>query len=58
MTVIYFTENNKRCYVVSFQKIAFVRVQNFRDISNDENNINWVKPLEIYLGNICSCLIF
>ena len=55
MTVIYLTEYNTRCYVVSFQHNGFVRVQKFGDITNDENNIFSVKPLEIFLGKSEIC---
>ena len=37
MTVIYKTKNNTKCYGVSFQNNGCIKVQNFKDISNDEN---------------------
>ena len=37
MTVIYLTEHNTKCYGVNFEKNECVKVQNFEDISNDEN---------------------
>ena len=51
MTDIYLTEHNTRCYGVTFENIGYVKVQKFKDISNDENNIFCVKPLETILGN-------
>ena len=39
MTIIYITENNCRCYVVTFQNNGCVKVQKFEDISNDEKTI-------------------
>ena len=51
----YLTEYNTRCYIVSFQKNGFVRVQNFGDISNDDNNIFCVIPLSTYLNESEVC---
>ena len=48
MTIIYLTEYNTSCYGVSFQKIGYNTVQKFEEISDDENNILCVKPLEIF----------
>ena len=50
MTVIYLTEYNTRWYGVTFQNNGCVKEQKFKDISNHENNIFCVKPLEIFLG--------
>ena len=55
MTVIYLTEYKIRSYVVSFKKNGFVRVQIFGDISNDENNIYCVAPLETCLSKSKVC---
>ena len=55
MTVIYLTEYNTRCYGVTFQKNAWIKVQKFEDISDDENNIYCVKPLETFLGKSEVC---
>ena len=57
MTKIYVTENNCCCYGVTFQNIGYVKKQKFEDISNDENTIYCVKPLEIFLGKSESCLL-
>ena len=46
MTVIYLTEYNTKCYGVSFQNIEYIQVQKFKNISNDENNIFYRKPLK------------
>ena len=57
MTIIYVTENNCRCYGVTFQKNGYVKVQKFEEISNDENTIYCVKPLEIFLAKSESSLM-
>ena len=55
MTIIYLTEHNTRCYIVGFQNNGCVSVQNFGSISDDENNIYCVKPLETFLGKSEVC---
>ena len=55
MTVIYLTEYNTRCYLVSFQNNGCVRVQKFGDKSDDESIIYCVKPLETFLGKSAAC---
>ena len=50
MTVIYLTEYNTRCYGVTFENNGCIKVQKFEDISDDENNIYCVKPLENFFG--------
>ena len=57
MTVIYLTEYNTRCYGVTFQKKRCIKVQKFEDMSNHENNMFCVKPLEIFLGKSESCIM-
>ena len=60
MTIIYITENNCECYGVTFKNNGFVKVQKFEDISNDENTIYCVKPMEIFLGKnqVCNMTVF
>ena len=48
MTVIYLTEYNTSCFVVSYQNNGFVIVQKLGDKSNDENNIYCAKLLETF----------
>ena len=55
MIVIYLTEYTTRCYAVTFQNNECVTVQIFEDISNHENKIYCVKPLEILLGKSKIC---
>ena len=55
MTIIYVTENNCRCYGVTFQKNGNVKVQKIEDISNDENSIYSVKPMRTFLSKIEVC---
>ena len=60
MTIIYVTENNCKCYGVTFQKNGYVKVQKFEDISSDENTIYCVKPMKILLGQsqVCNMTMF
>ena len=60
MTIIYITENNCERYGVTFKNNGCVKVQKFEDISNDENTIYSVKPMEIFLGKsqVCNMTMF
>ena len=60
MTIIYLTEYNTRCYGVTFQNNGCIKVQKFEDISNDENNKYYIKPLEVFMGKsqVCDIRIF
>ena len=60
MTIIYITENNTKRYAVTFKNNGCVKVQKFEDISNDENTIYSVKPMEIFLGKsqVCKMTVF
>ena len=55
MTIIYVTENNCRCYGVSFQNNGYIKVQKFKDISNDENILYKVNPIETFVGKNHLC---
>ena len=56
MTVIYITENNCKCYAVTFQNIAFVQVQQFEDVSESDKNIIYsTNPIETFLVKSQSC---
>ena len=55
MTVIYNTENNCKCYAVTFETKGWVKVQIFKDGSLDENIIYTVNPIETFLGKSQSC---
>ena len=55
MTVILLPEYNTRCYGVTFQNNGSFIVQKLEDISNHENNIFCVKPLEIFVGKSKVC---
>ena len=51
MTVIYITEDNCKCYAVTFQNNGFVQVQQFDDVSeNDKNIIYSINPMKTFLG--------
>ena len=55
MTVIYITEDNCKCYAVTFQNNGWVKVQKFEDESLDENIIYTINPMETFLGKNQSC---
>ena len=55
MTVIYITEDNCKCYAVTFQNNGWVKVQKFEDESLDENIVYTVNPMETFLGKSQSC---
>ena len=55
MTFIYVTENNTKCYGVTFQNKGLVRVQKLEDISEDKNIIFEVNPMETILGKSQLC---
>ena len=48
MTVIFITENNCGCYGVTFQNKEWIKVQNFKDGSLDENIMYTIKPMETF----------
>ena len=50
MTVIYITENNCKCYAVTFQNNGFVQVQQFEDVSESDKNIIYcINPMKTFL---------
>ena len=56
MTIIYVTENNCKCYAVTFENNGFVQIQQFKDVSeSDKNNIYSINPMETFLGKSQSC---
>ena len=56
MTVIYITEDNCKCYAVTFQNNGFVQVQQFEDVSESDKNIIYsINPMEKFLGKSQSC---
>ena len=55
MTVIYITEDNCKCYAVTFKNNGFVKVQKFEDGSLEENIIYTVNPMETFLGKSQCC---
>ena len=48
MTIIYVTEDNTKCYGVTFQKNGWINVQKYEYISDDKNTIYCLKPLEFF----------
>ena len=55
MTVIYITEDNCKCYAVTFENNGWVKVQKFEDEPLDENIIYTVNPMESFLGKSQRC---
>ena len=55
MTVICLTEYNRRRYAVAFENIVCVKLQNFEDISDYENNLLYIKPSETFSGKSAVC---
>ena len=57
MTIIYVTEDNTKCYGVTFQINGWINLQKFEDISEKKNTIYCVKLLEIFLAESESFLM-
>ena len=55
MTIVYMTENNCRCYGITFENTGYVKVQKFKDISKSKNTIYCVKPMRTFLGKSQVC---
>ena len=55
MTVIYLTKHNCRRYALTYENIGCVKVQKIEDVSNEESNIFYVKPLRTFLGKSEAC---
>ena len=55
MTNIHVTENNCECYAVTSQNKGWIKVQKLKDISDDENILYKVNPMETFLGKIQLC---
>ena len=58
--MLYITENNTKCYAVTFKNNGCVKLQKFEDVSKDKNTKYSVKPIEIFLGKsqVCNMTIF
>ena len=56
MTVIYITENNCKCYAVTFQNNGCAKVQHFENVSESDKNIIYsINPMETFLGKSQRC---
>ena len=55
MTVIFLTEHNTKSYEVTFKNNECVKVQKLEDISNKENTLLTIKPIETFLGKSQAC---
>ena len=58
MPVISLTEYETKCYGVKIENKDLVKVQKFKNIFDNENNIFCVKPLKTFLGkcDVCNML--
>ena len=50
MNILYITENNTRCYGVTFENKGWIKGQKFDDNTGNENIIYKVNPDETFLG--------
>ena len=55
MTIISVAENNCECLAVTFQNKGWVRVQKLEDVSEDENTIYKVNPMQSFIGKSQLC---
>ena len=55
MTIIYVTENNTKRYAVTYQNKGWFKVQKLEDVSDDENIIYEVNPMETFIGKSQLC---
>ena len=56
MTFIYITEDNCKCYAVTFENNGFVQVQQLEDVSESDKNIIYsINPMKTFLGRSQRC---
>ena len=55
MTIIYVCENNCNCIAATTCNKGWVRIQRLEDVSNDNNIIYEVNPMEIFIGKSEDC---
>ena len=55
MTILFLTEHNTEFCGVTFQNHKCIKLQNFEDISDDDNNIFCVKPSEVFIDKNEKC---
>ena len=55
MTIIYVTENNCKCYGVTFENKGWIKVQKLEDISDKKYFFYKVTPMETFLGKGQEC---
>ena len=55
MTIIYVAEHNCECLAVTFKNNGMIRVQKIEDVSDDENIIYEVNPIETSIGKSLVC---
>ena len=55
MTIIYLAEHNCERLAVTFRNNGMVRVQKLKDVSDDENIIYEVNPMEKFIGKSEDC---
>ena len=55
MTIRYLTENNTKWYAVTFRNNGWIKVQKFKDVSDDKKFIYEVNPMETFIGKSQLC---
>ena len=55
MTITYVAENNCKCLAVTFKNNEMIRVQKLEDVSNDENILYEVNPMETFISKRQLC---
>ena len=55
MTIIYLTEYNTKWYAVTFRNKVWIKVQKFKDVSDDKDIIYEVNPMETFIGKSQLC---
>ena len=55
MTIIYVAEHNCECLAVTFRNNGMIRVQKLEDVSDDENIIYEINPMETFIGKSEDC---
>ena len=55
MTIIYITENNTKCLAGTFKNNGMIKVQKFKDVSDDKNILYEVNPMETFIGKSHLC---
>ena len=55
MTIIYVAEHNCECLAITFRNNGMIKVQKLKDVSDDENIIYEVNPIQTFIGKSLCC---